>query len=72
MEKKMSSLSRREEFAKAAMQSLITTERYGEGVSKELIKNVAYLARLMADAQLTELRENPSEYKTPKCDTGPG
>ena len=67
----MSSLSRREEFAKAAMQSLIIVYGYAFTENRDL-GTLTYQARLIADDQLKQLRENPSEYKTPKCDTGPG
>ncbi len=67
----MTELSKREEFAKAAMQAIITG---GCPVDRdEDIEETVKLARKIADAQLKELRDNQQTYQPPRCyDSGPG
>ncbi len=67
----MTELSKREEFVKAAMQAIIECGHWSLG-GRGVIEKITITARKIADAQLKELRDNPSEYKTPSYSTGPG
>ncbi len=67
----MLELSKREEFTRAAMHGILAGNSW-TAWNDESVERIVKVARKVADAQLKDLRDNPSEYKTPRHDTGPG
>jgi hypothetical protein len=67
----MTELSKREEFARAAMHGILAGNSWTPW-NDVAIERIIQASRKIADAQLKELRDNPSEYKEPRFDTGPG